>query len=53
MTIGGHLSFRLASGKAPQRVETGPAVVFVILTAHPSSLVSTVGLTVFNALVSK
>lgn len=53
MSICGHLSFKLASGKAPRRVETGPAVVFVILTAYPSSLVSTVGLTLFNAMQSK
>lgn len=53
MNICGHLSFSVASGKAPRRVETGPAVVFVILTAHPSSLASTAGSTGFDALVSK
>lgn len=42
--ICGDLSVRLASGEAPWQVETGPAVVFVILTAHPSSLVGSSGL---------
>lgn len=53
MNIWGHLSPGLTSGAAPQRVETGPAVVCVILTAHPSSLVSTEDLTGPDALVSK